>query len=85
MTTICGENFHGEYLKEPKCVNCKEKHRSTDKKCFIYVYNFNLKRLMADRNISIYEAMNIIKRPDTKKDAERRKAFPRVDEALIVL
>lgn len=39
---------------------------------------------MADRNISIYEAMNIIKRPDTKKDAERQKAFPRADEALIV-
>lgn len=61
----------------------RDKHKPNDKqKCVIYEYNFNLKRLMADRNISIYEAMNMIRKPDTKKETEWRREYPKAEEEI---
>lgn len=74
---VCKEKFHGKCLKEPKCLNCGEKPRSNDKKCHVYEYNFQLKKIMAERNTSFYEAMNIV-RPNTKIDLERQKMFLRI-------
>lgn len=66
---VCGEDFHGEYHAEPKCINCGEKHKANDKqKCVLYEYNYNLKRVMADRNMSIHEARQVIRKPYLKME-----------------
>lgn len=58
---VCGKDFHGECRAEPSCLNCGERHRANDKqKCIFYEYNLNLKKTMADRNMSIYEARKIV-------------------------
>lgn len=68
---VCGKNFHGECTATPRCINCGDKHKANDKqKCVLYEYNYNLKRVMADRNMSIYEARQIVRRPYLKKDVE---------------
>lgn len=66
---VCGEDFHGECHAEPKCINCGEKHKANDKqKCVLYEYNYNLKRVMADRNMSIHEARQVIRKPYLKME-----------------
>lgn len=65
---VCGESFHGECNKEPKCVNCGEKHWPNSKKCPEYEYNFQLKRYMVERNVSIYEAMKVVNKPMARRD-----------------
>lgn len=48
--------------------------KANDKqKCVLYEYNYNLKRVMADRNMSIYETRKIIRKPDLKRDVEWRR------------
>lgn len=69
---VCGKNFHGKCEEPPKCINCGGNHVATDKKkCEVYEYNLNLKKTMADRNISIHEAKKIVKRPNFRRQAER--------------
>lgn len=78
---VCGKDFHGECNAEPSCINCGGKHIATDKKkCAVYEYNLNLKKTMANRNISIYDAKKIIKSPYLRKDSERRKELTTTKE-----
>lgn len=78
---ICGKEYHGECHKEPSCINCGGKHKATDKKrCVVYEYNLNLKKTMADRNISIHEAKKIVKRPNLHTDIEWRKELSMTEE-----
>jgi len=59
---ICGEEgIHGRYDKPVRCANCGKGHKSTDRKCNIYQYNAELKRVMAENNISLREAEGLIK------------------------
>lgn len=78
---VCGKDYHEECNAEPSCINCGGNHRAMDKKrCVLYEYNLNLKKAMADRNISIYEARKIVKRPDLRRDIEWRKELTLTEE-----
>lgn len=73
---VCGEDIHGECHAEPKYINCGEKHKANDKqKCVLYEYNYNLKRVMADRNMSIHEARQVIRKPYLKREVEWRRGL----------
>lgn len=58
---ICSEEFHGLCDRPEKCVNCGGKHKANDRKCEKYLYNKQILKVSAEKNISIYEAKNIIR------------------------
>lgn len=62
----CGKAFHGECSEKACCINCGGCHSSKDKNCIVYQENCEIKNIMADRNISAFEARReILKRkPD---------------------
>jgi len=65
---ICGEEgIHGRCDKPVRCANCGKEQKSTDRKCNIYQYNAELKRVMAENNISLKEAEGLIKVDKTKE------------------
>lgn len=54
---ICSKEAHGICdEKEPKCINCGGNHKSTDKGCVTFIYNRNIKKLMAKHNCGFWEA-----------------------------
>lgn len=65
---ICGEEgIHGRCDKPVRCANCGKGHKSTDRKCNIYQYNAELKRVMAENNISLKEVEGLIKVDKTEE------------------
>lgn len=43
--SICGDNYHGDNChKDIKCGNCGGPHRSTNKKCPYYIFNYEVKK-----------------------------------------
>ncbi|XP_071641713.1 uncharacterized protein [Temnothorax longispinosus] len=81
----CGSTAHGPCDFGYKCVNCKGKHRATDRKCPIYVKNKEIKIAMAKNNATYTEAIKIINGQDAKEqeyDKYNRKAWPKIDERL---
>lgn len=55
------EGIHGRCEKAVKCANCGESHKSTDKRCNMFQYNMELKKIIAENNISLREAEDISK------------------------
>lgn len=62
MCIACGECFHGHCDREYRCVNCNGRHKATSKRCPVYEYNTELKKIMASNNVSINEAKEILLR-----------------------
>lgn len=82
----CGEKEHGRCEENPRCANCLGMHKATFKRCPDYEVNWQLKKIMAEENVSIYEAKEIWKNrllhnecidiPSTKDFPELRKKDP---------
>lgn len=80
---VCGKEFHGACSATPSCINCGGRHVATDKKkCIVYEYNLNLKKAMADGNISIHEAKRIVRRPNLHRDIEWHKELSPTQEEV---
>ncbi|CAL1681333.1 unnamed protein product [Lasius platythorax] len=58
---ICGEDYHGTCEREIKCTNCCRRHKPTYRRCQEYIYNFQLKKIMAESNKTIEEAKALLK------------------------
>ena len=57
----CGYDAHeGSCPHPPKCSNCKGDHPPTSKKCPTFVYNKNIKTLMAENKIGFNEAKKLV-------------------------
>lgn len=67
---IYGGIFHGQCENKVKCTNCRVSHKSNFKKYREYLFNIQLKQIMADKNISAYNAASVIK-------GNRRNRYPR--------
>lgn len=70
VCVACGEQFHGHCTRDWTCVNCGGKHKPTDRKCKAYRYNQEIKRVMAEASVSVYEAKE---RLASKKIYEREE------------
>lgn len=53
---VCSEKYHGQCLQEAACNNCGYDHRADDKGCPSFQYNKQLKTIMAEYGINIYDA-----------------------------
>lgn len=51
----CGKAFHGPCKERARCVNCGENHNAKDKQCIVFQENAEIKRLMAEEQISGFE------------------------------
>ncbi|XP_025993459.2 uncharacterized protein LOC113004427 [Solenopsis invicta] len=58
---VCGENAHGQCNKPLCCRNCQEEHKSTFRKCPVFLKNKEIKVIMSYNNISFTEAVRLIK------------------------
>lgn len=58
---VCSEEFHGQCDRQERCINCGEKHRSNDRKCEKYLLNKQIIKISAERQISIFEAKNVLR------------------------
>ncbi|KAK0073629.1 hypothetical protein PV325_009471, partial [Microctonus aethiopoides] len=58
---ICGEDAHGICTKNLRCINCGGAHKSNFRGCPEYEKNANIKRVSAEKGISIYEAKLIMR------------------------
>lgn len=58
---ICGGIYHGQCDNRIRCTNCGDNHKSNFRKCREFIFNYQLKKTMAERNLSAYEAANMIK------------------------
>ncbi|KAL7286804.1 hypothetical protein TKK_0018948 [Trichogramma kaykai] len=62
--SLCGEEEHEEGAScqgiTPRCANCKESHKFTDKKCSIYKKHDMVNIKMAYDNISYFEAKQLV-------------------------
>lgn len=56
----CGEAFHDECNNEAKCVNCKNEHGAFAKECPVLAKEKQITKLKIDRNITFWEARNIV-------------------------
>lgn len=56
VCVACGEQFHGHCTKDWAYVNCGWKHKPTDRRCDAYRYNQEIKKIMAEVSVSVYEA-----------------------------
>lgn len=61
ICVMCGEEYHGQCDRPARCVNCYACHKANDKICERYAYNKQVLKLSALKNVSIYEAKNIIR------------------------
>lgn len=69
----CGEQFHGNCNLDYKCSNCGGCHKPTNKQCEVYLYNKELKRIMAMDNVNIQQAKDILRnRQSSSRDPLRR-------------
>lgn len=57
----CGEKEHGRCEENVRCANCGGLHKATFKRCPDYEINWQLKKIMAEENVSIFEAKEIYK------------------------
>lgn len=65
---LCGEErMHGRCEKSLRCANCGEAYKSTDRRCSVYQYNMELKKVMAENNVSLREAEELLKIDNPKK------------------
>lgn len=73
----CGEKFHGHCNRDWRCINCGGRHKPTDRRCDVYKYNQEVKRVMAEACVSVYEAKerlasnHIIERDEWKRLDDR--------------
>lgn len=47
-------------MHEKNCNNCEGGHKANDKKCHVFNENAQIKKLMAEKNVSAFEAASII-------------------------
>lgn len=57
----CGEKEHSRCEENVRCANCGGLHKATFKGCPDYETNWQLKKIMAEENVSIFEAKEIFK------------------------
>lgn len=57
----CGEKEHGRCEKNVRCANCDGLHKATFKRCPDHENNWQLKKIMAEENVSIFEAKELFK------------------------
>lgn len=64
-----------------KCANCGEKHRSTDKKCKVYEYNVEVKKAMAENNVSFKEAESlvVVHKPQIMPSLTSKRFWPEIE------
>lgn len=73
----CADIAHGQCSKEESCRNCKEKHRSTNKKCLVLEYNKTIKVTIAYNNCTYHKAIRIIEgRENTPRQEYDRYSQP---------
>lgn len=78
----CSEESHELCDKSIKCRNCKDEHRSTNKKCPVYGVNKEIKLIMGYNNVSFIEAKNMLFENKINKEYDRftnPKAWPALD------
>lgn len=65
---ICGkEETHERCEKSVKCANCREEHKSTYRKCKVYKYNMELKKITAENNVSLRGTESLVIRDKPQK------------------
>lgn len=74
ICVICGEEFHGRCKKKEKCVNCKEEHKTNDRRCRIYNRYVAMNKAVAEDRISTYEAKRKIMEKEKDIYRERRRS-----------
>ena len=58
ICNICGQEDHGECNNTPSCVNCRESHPSSSKKCDRYILEKEIQTVKTKDRISFVEAKN---------------------------
>lgn len=53
---VCGEDYHERCTEAERCINCGQGHRADNRECEVFHYNKQLKTIMAEYSINIYEA-----------------------------
>lgn len=56
ICVACGDKFHGHCNRDWRCINCGGRHKPTDRRCEVFKYNQEVKRVMAEECVSVYEA-----------------------------
>lgn len=51
-----------------RCANCGGNHRAMDKKCVVFQESIEIKKVMAEQNVSGFEATRIVKGSYQKED-----------------
>lgn len=72
---VCSKVAHkddDECSKELMCINCKEKHAPTDKKCPVYLTEQSIVKIKIDQNVS-YQAARRMVESRTNKDSYANK------------
>lgn len=55
---VCGNDCQ----EQNNCINCGGRHKPTSRKCDIYVYNSEIKKVMANEGVAFKEAIEIFKK-----------------------
>ena len=58
ICNVCGQEEHGECNNTPYCVNCRESHPSSSKKCDRYILEREIQTVKTKDRISFVEAKN---------------------------
>lgn len=63
-------------------MRCGKGHKSTDKKCNVFLYNTELKRVTAENNISLKEAVGVVNMDKTKELPRRTylRSWPEISK-----
>ncbi|XP_036138910.1 E3 ubiquitin-protein ligase BRE1A-like [Monomorium pharaonis] len=83
---ICGDYYHEKCERKIECINCGGNHRPTDKKCPIYEHNYQVKKVMAERNMSFMEAKDALRKEKGQQirrgdiQEERWPGIPKPDD-----
>lgn len=57
----CGRAFHGECTEVTKCVNCGDRHKTINKSCLVFQKSVEIKKVMAEKNVSGFEAARLVR------------------------
>lgn len=77
VCNVCGKAFHSDCNDRARCINCGGNHSAMDKGCLIFQENCELKRIMAVKNISAYEAIKVMSKENSSYCEDRVRKFPK--------
>lgn len=78
MCVACGEQFHGHCTKDWAYINCGWKHKPTDRRCDAYRYNQEIKKIIAEASVNVYEAKERL----ASRNVFEREEWRRVEDRL---